>query len=402
MGVTYSFRKRVFSRLVELLATPLCPLLCRRPTELPKRIILIEPFQMGDILSLSVMLDPLKENYPDAEIYLLTQSKNKHVYDQDPRVKGTLTGEFFWVTESRGFARLKSMIRTAGFLWGLRERGWDIGIDTRGEIRSQLALVLMGCKQRIGSVRYLNSNIILKGWLLTGHVEQPFSGHRYDYNLTLLRGLNLAVGEAHFPSYKRDGVFPERVVEEGVQVVVHPGARWVYKQWPKDRWISLLNRLGKQMGVYPIMIAGPGEEELVSEITSGLTVPHKMKMTSFDELVGLLKGADLFVGLDSGPMNLASVLGVPSVALFGPGDFEQWHPYVKGSVGIFHKFPCNPCLQKKCFFKKKNCMASISTEEVYAAIQEILLARVTQQGEEQMESRPASNNNRGLKKIHEN
>jgi heptosyltransferase-1 len=49
---------------------------------------------------------------------------------------------------------------------------------------------------------------------------------------------------------------------------------------------------------------------------------------SLAELVALTRRASLFVGGDTGPMHLASALGVPLVAIFGPTDPARNGPYV--------------------------------------------------------------------------
>jgi ADP-heptose:LPS heptosyltransferase len=91
-----------------------------------------------------------------------------------------------------------------------------------------------------------------------------------------------------------------------------------------------------------------------------------------EELICLIMGADLLVCLDSGPMHLAQTLGVPVVALFGPGDFELWCPRGERDEVIFHRLPCNPCLQERCVRSGDSCMTMITVEEVFTAVKKVL------------------------------
>lgn len=326
---------------------------------------------MGDVLSLSVLLDPLKARYTNAKIYLITQPKNEFVYQSDPRIVETIVHPFPWANDNAIVGNIKQLIVLICKLCKMRRMKWDMGIDTRGDLRSQFALVVMGCAIRVGPTQYLNSDLSLKGRLLNASAGYIEESHRFDFNIAVVnKALDIVIPDIHFPAYKPAGILAERFVQNKKQVVFHPGSGWLYRQWPHRRWIDLINRVSAELPVFSVLVGGSGEKEVVDNIENNLLGAYESRVTSFDELIAILKGSDLFVGLDSGPMNLSSVLGVSSVALFGPGDFEQWRPYLAGSVGIIHKFPCNPCLQKKCIYQGNNCMKAITVEEVYAAIKE--------------------------------
>ena len=92
----------------------------------------------------------------------------------------------------------------------------------------------------------------------------------------------------------------------------------------------------------------------------------EFKTTNLKDLITSIKYADLLICLDSGPMNLAVCMDKQVVALFGPGDSGMWRPYSSKSFFIHKKenFPCNPCLQKTCYYPANNCMATISVDDV--------------------------------------
>lgn len=112
--------------------------------------------------------------------------------------------------------------------------------------------------------------------------------------------------------------------------ILNPGAGWAAKQWPVARYGELAKRLAEQ-GVRSVINYGPGEEALaerVVEVGGGKAVAL---CTSLGELIALSRRARLFVGGDTGPMHLAALLGVRTIALFGPTDPGRNGPFWAGS-----------------------------------------------------------------------
>jgi hypothetical protein len=88
------------------------------------------------------------------------------------------------------------------------------------------------------------------------------------------------------------------------------------------------------------------------------------------QLIHLLNRADLFVGSDTGPMHIASALGVPVVALFGPKDPVQTGPYCSRSIVVTGSAACRPCSRRRCSHVR--CMTSITVRQVLGAALDVL------------------------------
>ena len=365
------FLEQVFSWLGQLTST----LRPGYPIEQNIRsILIVEPFQLGDVVSLSVMFDPLRQSFPDAHIDIFTQPKSKEIFSYDPRVAAVYTCAVPWAKyrKKRGtFDEWRQFIKA---LRTLRKQNYDVGIDPRGDVRSQIVMLLAGCRRRIGPLNYLGSNMIIRGSLLTDSVGVLPAMHRYEINRAVLRPL---VGPQTFPmtfpSFQSDTIPAKFVSRAGKQILVHVGGGWIYKRWKTERWVELINRVGHLNGRHIVLVGSSDEEEVVGEIAKKLDVPHVVCITTLRELIGLMKGADMFIGLDSGPMNLAVTLGIPSVVLFGPGDSELWFPLGPRDV-FFHVrdgYPCNPCFQRTCIFSERSCMTGIEVGEVAQAIERL-------------------------------
>jgi ADP-heptose:LPS heptosyltransferase len=340
---------------------------CRRRVENPV-FLLVEPFGLGDLLSLSVMLDPLLEAFPTASIYLFSKGGNEELYARDGRIVRTFTAPIPW---SRMPGNKRGSLSDWLALWRVSRTVAclrpDMGIDTRSEVRSQIIMLLCGCRRRLGYTNYLNTNIDVQGLLLSDVVRKPagLSESRYEMNLYLMAtGLGMAMPRLQFPSFfpASDGAVVER---DDRQVMLHVGARWEFRQWPVARWAELGRRLLRE-GVAPFLVGSAGEKELVEEVSRLSGVPFLI--VDLNALIDWVRASRLVVCLDSGPMHLAQTLGVPVVALFGPGDYALWRPQGEGDQSIFVPLPCNPCLQAECVRPKDSCMQQIRVDAVYEKV----------------------------------
>ena len=112
------------------------------------------------------------------------------------------------------------------------------------------------------------------------------------------------------------------------QVVIHPGAAWASKRYPADRWGRVAAAIERSTGCPVVVSAGPGEAALAEQVerASG-GIAARADASDLPRLVGLLGGAALVLGGDTGPLHLAHALGVPTLFLHGPTDPRTHGPY---------------------------------------------------------------------------
>jgi ADP-heptose:LPS heptosyltransferase len=109
-------------------------------------------------------------------------------------------------------------------------------------------------------------------------------------------------------------------------VAVHPGSGSPQKSVAVT---TMAGMIAKAQGerVIPIVIEGPADREAVHNLLGGIPSPITVIRTlELRTLAGVLSHARLFVGHDSGVTHLVALLGVPTVAIFGPTDPERWAP----------------------------------------------------------------------------
>jgi ADP-heptose:LPS heptosyltransferase len=125
----------------------------------------------------------------------------------------------------------------------------------------------------------------------------------------------------------------------GPIVAIAPGARWVGKAWPAERFASVAARLLSPGGPFPdgrLMILGDSGDREAGRAVK-LAVSRDRTITEPGQLDPLtvyacLKHARLAIGNDTAAMGLAAAAGVPTLALYGPSDERvtaPWGPHVK-------------------------------------------------------------------------
>ncbi|MFC5457597.1 glycosyltransferase family 9 protein [Prosthecobacter fluviatilis] len=159
--------------------------------------------------------------------------------------------------------------------------------------------------------------------------------------------------------------------DEHGSVVIHAGASRAYKRWPLERGVELANRLSSRHAVTWFEQGEAGEARLKPAV-------RKVKPGTLDELVRIMAGAKHFIGNNSGPMNIASALGVPGTIFNGPSTPNWDPPWHTASFDILRdpQLACQPCdlfshPVNACQNKQRPmaCMDRWSVDEVHRRIE---------------------------------
>lgn len=116
---------------------------------------------------------------------------------------------------------------------------------------------------------------------------------------------------------------------EGV-VALHPGAGGGAKRWPAERFAALA-RLARAAGYTPLLLAGPADAGVAEAVQAavrdiGAAPLRETHDLGLGTLAASLARCAAYAGNDSGVSHLAGLLGVPTLAIFGPTDPARWSP----------------------------------------------------------------------------
>ena len=126
----------------------------------------------------------------------------------------------------------------------------------------------------------------------------------------------------------RRGLSARRTGAEVGPVVIHPGSGSPEKCWPAGRFAELAGRHVAAGRAVTVVLGEVERERLTAGEAAAFADAGAAveRPADYVALMDVLLGASRFIGNDSGPTHLAGILGVPTVAVFGPTDPAVWRP----------------------------------------------------------------------------
>jgi lipopolysaccharide heptosyltransferase II len=217
-------------------------------------------------------------------------------------------------------------------------------------------------------------------------VIEPVPGvrHRIDRDLETLKPMSIQAGSKDLQLWltPEEAKSADQLLDQlGVQrsqpiVILQSGARYWFKAWPPERFAELTDRLMSQYDCQ-VLLGGSDQDidlaQQIRQMAKGRPIIMAGR-TTIKQFAAVAKKSALFIGSDSGAMHIASAVGTPVVALFGPSSPREWGPR-GGLVEVLYKdLDCRSCFHPTCTRGEENCMRLIAVHEVFAAAQRLLLA----------------------------
>jgi ADP-heptose:LPS heptosyltransferase len=115
-------------------------------------------------------------------------------------------------------------------------------------------------------------------------------------------------------------------------VALHPGSGGARKVWPPSHVATLIHELRR--GFAPILVAGPQDDEVVAQVIAEGGATPVVRDMSVAGVAAFLSACATYIGNDSGVTHLAGMLGVPTIALFGPTEPAHWAPIGQHAVTL--------------------------------------------------------------------
>lgn len=329
------------------------------------KLLLIRFSSLGDVVLTTPLVRALRAAYPDARIDFATQEAFAPVLESNPHVDRVLT------LPGKDMGALRAFART------LRTERYDRVLDLHGSIRSiVLRLLVRGPRWSVYPKETLRRWLLVKlriGQKRTEIVPVP---ERY---FGAAKGLDVSPdggpAEIHPPPAAVSEA-ESALLDAGLLgtpfVAIAPGARHATKRWPPSRWAELATKLQAD-GLRTVLIGGPEDAELSAEIVSA--APSAVDLVGSLSVLGstaVLERAACVASGDTGVMHLATAVGVPVVALFGPTARPLgFFPYAARATVVERDLPCRPCSTHggdTCPLGHHYCMLGLDVPRVEAAV----------------------------------
>jgi heptosyltransferase III len=159
-------------------------------------------------------------------------------------------------------------------------------------------------------------------------------------------------------------------------LVVGMASKLQATDWGIENWKFLIPKLAKEFPDHAIVFIGAKEDHRNIDEVAALWPGKSFNLSGVltpRESAAVLQLGDLYLGLDSGPMHLASSVGTPIVGIFSARNLPGvWFPFGERNQILHKQTECFGCGLEVCTVEKKKCILSISTEEVISAAKRAL------------------------------
>jgi len=121
-------------------------------------------------------------------------------------------------------------------------------------------------------------------------------------------------------------------------------------------------------------VGGNEDRELVRRVLADMKnkAVSAVGDLSIPESAALLARCRCLVSADTGPLHLATAIQTPVVGLFGSTDPRRTGPIGRGHQVIIKDLACIPCEEKQCPLGTRACMAEITVDEVFIAVERVV------------------------------
>lgn len=315
----------------------------------PARHVLVVRFgSLGDVILTTPLLRALHGAWEGAAITVVTKQAFAPVLAHHPHVRAVVSLE-----PGMGVAALANRLRATP---------WDLRLDLHGTPRSRALRLLVGGRWRGYRKRRLNHALRLRLGVGRRRTAVPVA-ERYFQAVADLGLRPDGAGCAVYPGPDDDAI--ARAVCDGAPAVLAPGAAHATKRWPPERWRTLTGRF-REAGFPVVGVGLPAERAALdgTDAIDGFGI-------ALGATAALMQRARVVVANDSGLMHLATAVGAPVVALFGPTvPGFGFSPYRARATVVERDLPCRPCSAfggPHCPLGHHRCMFEIDPADVVTA-----------------------------------
>ncbi|MDQ1336021.1 MAG: hypothetical protein QG552_2971 [Thermodesulfobacteriota bacterium] len=340
-----------------------------------RKILIIRTAYIGDVILTLPILSPLKRLFPQAEISFLTTRRAKEILDTNPYVDKIISYDAFWFYKNSARSAFADYIR---LLRLIRSESYDLVIEARGDIRD---ISLLAYLSKSG---YRVSYSVGGGGFLLTHIV-PFRKieHKIRYHMDIAKYLGCEEAPIEWDMYltgDEKHLAGRVLVEKGVHrerliAAIHPGGRKELKRWHPEGFACVADRLSEEWDASVIILGGPDEVDIAKRVAESSRCRTFMLAgeTTLRSMAAILERCDLFICNDSCALHIASMIGVPTVAIFGPSKSMETGPFGNIHVIVEKPFACRySCDENICEHNPHNeCLTSITPDDVFNAAHDV-------------------------------
>lgn len=315
----------------------------KRPERVkPENILIIKWDEIGDMATAAHVFQLLRKRFPEAQIDLITKPHSAGLVRFDAALNHIYTQIEDW------------------------KKPYDLHVELRGTWKTLFRTFRYFPRYRLdrGLVRFKQRGNQPHETVTNYRIVEPVLGGMPSLPPNLFVGAE--TGKVLSEWLKNEGI-------ESPFVVIHPGARSLLRRWPAERFAELADWLCQEHKLAVVFTGSSDEMDLLQSIKGQMKHSSTIYMGELECLPALIDACCLYVGNESGPLQIADALKKPALGIFGPGVKDVFYPFQSDQSRVLHHIlECNPCDQVHCVRADKPCIALVTVEEAKTAILQML------------------------------
>lgn len=352
-----------------------------------KNILLVRNGLLGDVISITSVLNRLSSNFPGVNIDVIVGPAAGSILQNFPGVRNVYPFRF-------SFSAL-SIFKQVFFFSSFRKNKYDLLLVQEVNTHYTLISLFAGARFRAGFTNKLSA-------LYDYSAERPKIPMAIA-EMETVREWTVKKSSDKSYIYLTDEEISQaaeilnsyNITYDDFTVILHPGSSNPDsdRQWVTDRYAELAEELIKQYGAKIIYTGIERDSELIDKIQSRMKSPSisLAGKTGLRNFLAVIKLSDLVIGPDTGIIHLAAALDTPVVMMMGlsdPEDTGPYHPEGKARIARVETLECSPCVHKDpkpeqweiCKnLRPVKCMTMLTTELVMQQVRILLSNKVSKQ-----------------------
>jgi lipopolysaccharide heptosyltransferase II len=350
------------------------------------RILIVNPFGIGDVLFTTPFIAALKERIPGVSISYVGNARTAPFLRNDPRIDKVFSYERDDFVAVYRRSPWQFILKWKQLVADIRAGQFDLAFDLSLGSPLGLALVLAGVPERVGF------NYKGRGrWLTRSFPLQRYEKcHIVDHHFELLRlmGIEAEPGKMRFYLQQKDKEWADNFLEKEhlttsniIGMFPGGGASWGagarFRHWDIAKYAKLADKIIEKASCSLILFGDKTDRDLCEDIAARMSRKPVIVAgwTSLGEAAALMERCRLLVMNDSGAMHVAAALGVRTVVIFGPVDEKVYGPFpVHEQIIVSKPIPCRPCYRnfRMSDCRHLSCLKQLTVDEVYSTLEEFL------------------------------
>lgn len=322
-----------------------------------KKILIIRTGAIGDVIHTTNTFRAIKDVHPEVEIHYLTSIDSK-LLEYDKNITKV------WSINDKKLKNFSKYMREWAQI--LKNEKFDAAINLQPSVKLKLLVTLAGIKKTFNYKKNSKHHAVMNYWETA---KRAFPDIKQFSDLKMYLGEEVSNKmKIELSQYKR----PIVVLNAG-----HVYAKRQGRTYPIENWIELGNKIQEKYDG-TIIITGVKEDFEVLKPLEQIpnTVSYVDKLT-LEENSALIKNSDMLISGDSGPLHIASALGIKAIGLFGAMPLSRFRPCGNNCSVVLSPMKCAPCNHIKCKYligSKKlysPCMQKIQTDDIMLEVNKL-------------------------------